>query len=679
MTTTLPAPPAAAAGSDRAAEGLAVDGLSVDQLLAIRAVGGTEGPRWSPDGDAIVFASSLGGSPELWSVAPDGGPLTRLTVGMGAVGHLATFLPRWSPTGRSVAYVSAKTGADEVWLWSADGGPDRQLTALGARIEAIAWSPSGDALAVASNAFGTFDIFLVEVPSGATRRLTSDPRYAVYPSFAPDGRILYVRLNESWIDHDVILIERDGTRPRVVLEDRDFFDYHYGRTFGAPVVSPDGRSFLFRSDRSGWQNVWLAPVEGGGEPSRIAPAEADQSEACWSPDGRSIAYVENHNGTLDLRVVDADGGDPRVLVAPSLGTCHGPSWSPDGAGIAYLYGTTTTSNDVHVVEVATGLTRALTRSALGGGVEGRLVVPEKVAYRSFDGEQISAYLYRPRRRSPGERFPGLLWIHGGPTSQFMDTYQPAVQHFVQQGYVVLLPNPRGSSGYGRRFEDLNNRDWGHGDLRDVLHGVEYLKTLDDVDPDSFGITGTSYGGIMSMAAVAFAPPGVFKAAIPCSGYGDFLQMTGEQELRHVKLLEYELGDPVRDREVYVHVSPIYHLKDATTPCFLIQGEGRYPGSSSSVDFALALEASYKPFWYKAYPGETYYVASAANVKRQLRDMQDFLDLYLKGVPVSRPDDGTRPLTHLSGTPLASGARRPGRAVADVAGGPRETPPPDVAN
>jgi hypothetical protein len=156
-------------------------------------------------------------------------------------------------------------------------------------------------------------------------------------------------------------------------------------------------------------------------------------------------------------------------------------------------------------------------------------------------------------------------------------------------------------------------------------------------------------------------------------------MTGEQELRHVKLLEYELGDPERDRDVYLHVSPIYHLANSTTPCFLVQGEGRYPGSTSSIDFGLALEALYKPFWYKAYPGETYYVANPANIKQQLRDMLDFLNLYLKGIPFQRPDDGTRPLTHLSGTAVASGAtqRRPG--VRQLPAGSHSTPPADVAN
>ena len=159
---------------------------------------------------------------------------------------------------------------------------------------------------------------------------------------------------------------------------------------------------------------------------------------------------------------------------------------------------------------------------------------------------------------------------------------------------------------------------------------------------------------MSMAAVAFAPPGVFQAAIPCSGYGDFLHMADEQELRHLKLLEFEFGTLPEAEAIYRRCSPIYSLAEATTPCFLIHGEGRYPGSSSSRDFAAVLEANYKPFWYKSYPGETYYVASPANVRQMLVDMRVFFDFYLKGIPHRLPDSALRPLTHISGVVTQSG-------------------------
>jgi len=259
----------------------------------------------------------------------------------------------------------------------------------------------------------------------------------------------------------------------------------------------------------------------------------------------------------------------------------------------------------------------------------------------------------------------------------MDTYQPQVQFFVDAGYVVLLPNVRGSSGYGRRFEALNDRDWGHSDLQDVIHGVEYLKTLPDVDPDSFGITGTSYGGIMTMNAVAFAP-NVFQAAVASSGYCDFVNMHGEQELRHIKLLEFELGKLPEDEEVYRRCSAIYKIEQATTPCFVLHGEGNYPGSSEGRTFALALEANYKPFWYKTYAGETYYVASPANVRRMLLDMKAFFDLYLKGIPHTLPNDGSRPLTHLSGVLGAGPASKAhGQRVAAPGVG-ASTPGRDVA-
>jgi dipeptidyl aminopeptidase/acylaminoacyl peptidase len=257
----------------------------------------------------------------------------------------------------------------------------------------------------------------------------------------------------------------------------------------------------------------------------------------------------------------------------------------------------------------------------------------------------------------------------------MDSWQPHVQYFVSQGYVVLMPNIRGSSGYGREFEDLNNADWGHGDLQDAVAGVEYLKTFPEVDSDHFGITGTSYGGILSMAAVAWTQ-GVFKAAIPCSGYGDFLQMANEQELRHIKLMDFEFGKLPDAEAVYRKCSSIYDLAGATTPCFVLHGEGQYPGSTASKDFALALEWNYKPFWYKAYQGETYYVAGGANVKRMLRDMRAFFDLYLKDIPHQLPDDGARPLTRLSG--LIPEKLRTG-GIRFPAAPPAGTPPKDMAN
>lgn len=601
--------------------------LTIDQMLAIRSWVGTDLPQWWAGGSQIAFVSGLGGETELWSVPAGGGFPTRLTTGMGSVRFLGARIPRVSPDGRWIAYLSERTGAAELWLWPTDGGPVRQLTHLGNNINMLSWAPDSQSLVLDCNRYGTFDIYRVAVPSGQATRLTRHPQYEVYPAFTPDGQhVVYVRLDERWADHDVMMMPASGGEGHVIARDHDFFDYHYGRTFGQPQISPDGQMMLIRSHRSGWLNYWHIALDGG-EPTPLCAEAADQSEATWSPDGKHIAFCSNHNGTISLCVVSAEMGAARTLVGPEMGACSAPQWSPDGKRIAYLFQTPTTPLDLWVVSVRDGATRQLTNAMLGGA-QSRLITPEKVAYQTFDGLSINAYLYKPPVIKEGDKFPGILWIHGGPTSQWFDAYYNYMQYFAMQGYVVLAPNIRGSSGYGKHFEDLNNGDWGHGDLQDVLAGVDYLKTLPYVNPDKMGITGTSYGGCMSMSAVGFAP-GAFQAAIPMSGYADWVAMYGEQELRHIKLLEYEFGPFETHQHVYRKCSPIYAVKQATTPTFVIHGEGKSPRSSASLDFAKALEKEYKTVQYKAYPNEGYYVQGLANTRQMWLDMLEWFDKFLK--------------------------------------------------
>ena len=157
--------------------------------------------------------------------------------------------------------------------------------------------------------------------------------------------------------------------------------------------------------------------------------------------------------------------------------------------------------------------------------------------------------------------------------------------------------------------------------------MEFLKGLPYIDRHKMAITGTSYGGIMSMAAVTNAP-GAFKAAIPCSGYADWIWACTHAELRHVKLWDYEIG-PWRENEaLYRKLSPINSVEKVTTPVFLIHGEGLYPGSEQSKLFARELQKYYKVFRYKAYPGENYYVRGLENRRQMLLDMLDFFNKFL---------------------------------------------------
>ncbi|MBM3789698.1 MAG: S9 family peptidase [Acidobacteria bacterium] len=617
-----------------------------DAVLSVRSLAGNEAPQWSPDGSRILFVSHLGGPAGLWSIPAGGGFPVGIVPDIGRVPFQMAHHARWSPDGDRIAYVSDKGGPaappeapvpSDIWTWSAAEGRSARLTALGARVGSLAWSPDGKWIAFSGGLRGNYDIWKVAVPTGELHKLTHDPRYELTPVWSPDGRkILYVRADERWVDHDIMEIGADGSSPRVVVQDRDFFDYGTAGTpaFGAPLPSPDGKTVLFRSWRSGWINYWTVPIAGG-EPGPLAPEPWDQSAARWAPDGRSVSFVSNRNGTLQLRVAPFPPGDPvepRMLVAPALGIVANPEWSPDGRSLCYGLATPTRALDLHVTELESGQSRQLTFSMPGGDIERQLAVPQKVVYPG-GGLNIHAYLYQPRSIRAGERRAAIVFAHGGPTSQYVDQYEYQMQFFAGQGYVVLAPNFRGSSGYGRAFADLNDKCWAHCDLDDLVAGVQYLKSLPYVDPDRVGITGTSHGGLLSMAGATFAP-GVFRAAIAHGGTADRIYYYHTQELRHIKQAESEFGPFEENAETYRYVSPFYFVRQVSTPIFVIWGEGRWPGSQNSKRYAAELERHYKVFRAKAYPGENYYVSGAANTRQMLLDMLEFFDQYLR--------DGSQP-------------------------------------
>jgi dipeptidyl aminopeptidase/acylaminoacyl peptidase len=605
--------------------------IQIDRLLEIGEAVSAEPVFWSRDATKIFYIGSGDGGPSLLALPADGGRPLIVCDRLGGMPFLAAHEPKISPNGRSVAFLSnAADGTGEgleveVWIKSLDEDtPPRQLTRFAAAINSFQWSPDSSSIALGSSSRGRYNVYSVEVSSGDVAQLTDSRNYEVYPTFAGLSRILFVRLDATWTRHEILALDKGDEAPVVLVTDEDFFDYHYGRTFGYPLSSPDGKDLLFRSHRSGWINYHLASAaDPTPDPVALIPAEADQSDAGWSPDGRSVAYIENHNGTCELRVVDRASGQVSIFDGGPDSACSFPAWSPDGKRIAYLRQSTVTPLGVWVVDIRSKERSCLTTNQF----DVDLIAPSKVSYPTFDGRQIQAYLYEPPP-SEDQKSPGLMWIHGGPTSQFSDTYQPWVQFFAHSGYTILLPNIRGSSGYGKEFEDLNNRDWGHDDLKDVLAGVDYLGRLATVDTGRMGIHGTSYGGCMTMSAIAWAPA-VFRAAIPHAGYSDWPAMYKEQELRHLQLLRYELGPYPEAADIYRRCSPINDVASIQTPTFVVHGAGRLPKSDASRQFVEEMRRFYKPVRYRVYEGECYYVRSLKGVSQMLADMLSFFDDHLK--------------------------------------------------
>lgn len=600
--------------------------LTAEDLTSVRSVVGGA-PQWFPDGSRILIGGALGGS-DLWAVPADGGFPESLNIRLGETAFLQANQPRFSPDGRYIAWLAQKDGATELYARSLADGRTLQLTRLGARINSYAWAPDSRRLALAGDKYGGFDIWTTDL-TGSAARITTDARYEVFPAWTPDGaRVVYVRLDDRWLDHDVLEVSAAGGTPRPIVSDTDFFDYQAGGTFGYPLVSPDGATLLFRSQRSGWINYWAVPMQGG-TPRPLAAEAANQGGARWSPDGKSVLYLSLTNGSQDLRVVALTGGTPRVVAKPDgMGLVANAEWSPDGSRIAYTRESPVAPADLFVIPAAGGAPKQLTRSASPAWIANGLIRPKKIQYPSPDGFTTNAYLYEPILRA-GAKAPGILLIHGGPTAQWSDNYQAEAQFLAMRGYAVLLPNIRGSSGYGKAFEDANNGCWGRCDLIDVQAGVEYLRTLPYVDGARMGITGTSYGGCMSLAASAFAP-GLFQAAVAVSGYGDWFHMIQEQELRHLKLVEYEFGPLPKEEARYRNSSPIFFVKDIQTPIMLLHGTGvPLPRSEASRLFAERLEMNYKPFVYKTYPSENYYVRRRENIVAMYADIVAYFDQHLR--------------------------------------------------
>jgi dipeptidyl aminopeptidase/acylaminoacyl peptidase len=197
-----------------------------------------------------------------------------------------------------------------------------------------------------------------------------------------------------------------------------------------------------------------------------------------------------------------------------------------------------------------------------------LVKPEFLRYKSFDGTEIEAALLRPAGYQTGTKVPLVVIVHGGPTSRWADSFQSWGQLLAARGYAVLYPNVRGSTGYGRRFLEMNRADWGGGDFKDVMAGIDFLIARGIADPDRLGIAGWSYGGYM--ASWAITQTNRFKAAMSGAGLSDLASEFGTEDGSSYD--EWFFGTPYEKPQGFINSSPITFIKHARTPTLILQGE-----------------------------------------------------------------------------------------------------------
>ena len=253
--------------------------------------------------------------------------------------------------------------------------------------------------------------------------------------------------------------------------------------------------------------------------------------------------------------------------------------------------------------------------------------------KSFDGKEIPSILYRPWPASKTNKVPALVWVHGGPGGQSRTGYRAVTQHLVNHGYAILAVNNRGSSGYGKTFYHLDDRDHGGGDLQDCVWGRKYLESLDWVDGDKIGIIGGSYGGYMVAAALTFEPE-VFDVGINIFGVTNWVRTMNEIPDWWADFREFlvaEIGDPVKDADKLRARSPLFHAKNIIKPLLVVQGANDpRVHQVESDELVAAARANGVPVEYVVFDDEGHGFRKRVNRITASEAYLKFLDKYLKG-------------------------------------------------
>ncbi len=345
-----------------------------------------------------------------------------------------------------------------------------------------------------------------------------------------------------------------------------------------------------------------------------------------------MTWRANVDGGSRIYVYDVAAKHAEALpLSPGVNSLGGnpDAYSRDNSKLLYYHNAANAPDDVWVYDLASRQSQQITHSLVAGLRSADMVEPSLVHYPSRDDKwTISAFAYVPNNIQRNGKFPAIVYIHGGPAAQTTDSFNRFIQYIVNQGYLVIAPNYRGSTGYGQAFTDANRGDAGGGELHDVLDAAEWIKQSGFVDPKKLIVMGGSYGGYLSMMAVTKAP-GMWAAAVPIVPFVNwFTEIANEDPL----LREYDLatmGDPVKNKALYEDRSPINFVDQIQAPLLLLAGghDPRCPASEAQ-QVADAIKKRGGSVQLKIYENEGHGFARVENQIDAYQRVSDFLKVHV---------------------------------------------------
>jgi dipeptidyl aminopeptidase/acylaminoacyl peptidase len=588
------------------------------------------GLAFSPDAQHLYFVSNISGQFNLWRVAVDGGWPEQLTTFTDDTVRIVGV----SPADGSVVLCADHDGdefhqlylirPDDPWPEKITDAPEVQHYVGG-----DAFSPDGTRIAYAANARTPTDmeVWVRDLESGETRAVFGEGMYAFPGAWSPDATKLVTMDFRNNSDSSLHLVDLEsGDVRELTPHDEE------GLYFPGPWAA-DGSGFYFLSDEGReYRGIAFYDIAAGTYEWFETP-ENDVEEVASSHDGAVLAWIVNEDGWDVVKLRDAESG--RDLPQPDLPRGARPhltgfqpplAISNDGTRAAMILSGPRRPPEAFVVETATGAARPVTESRMGVPAEDDLIDVDLISYPSFDGRDIPAWLYRPA--GADGRIPVVISIHGGPEAQERPLYQPLYQYLASRGIAVLATNIRGSTGYGKTYQRLIQRDWGGGDLKDWDHAVKWLHEQDWVDRDRIGVWGGSYGGFAVLTCVTRLPD-YWAAAVDIFGPFNLISFAKAVPPTWRRMMKRFVGDPEEDADLLRERSPVTYVENTKAPLLVIQG-AKDPRvvKGESDQLVEKLKSLGKTVEYIVFDDEGHGFTKRKNELTTMRASADWLEKYL---------------------------------------------------
>jgi dipeptidyl aminopeptidase/acylaminoacyl peptidase len=655
--------------------------FTVEEMLKLRRV---SDPSLSPDGRLVAYVVtdvSLERNSRvnhIWLVPVAGGEPVQIVKS-----DRGEDTPRWSPDGKRLAFVSTRDGSSQVWVVemgpNGAAGEPKKITSLATEAAGIVWSPDGRWIAFASDIYpacstnacnedalkrfegrasrarvfdhlmfrhwvswkeGRFSHLLLVQSDGSAAPRDVTPGEADVPpfslggptdyAFSPDSKELaFARktdpLESISTNSDLFLLDvtTPSAQARKITTN--------AAADGGPAYSPDGRYIAYRAQRrpgfeaDRWQ-VMLYDRKSG-EHKSVTPAWDRSADGyVWSHDSKSLFVLAEDQGRGALFTLELAGGPPRPL--ESSGSIGDVLPCPDGQTIVYTRSTIDAPTEIFRVSARDGVLAQLTHTNPGLAAF-KLRRAESVTYEGAGGTKIQAWVVKPPDFKEGQKYPLLYLVHGGPQSAWNDgwTYRWNAEVFAAAGYVVFMPNPRGSTSFGQQFTDEISGDWAGKVYEDLMKGADFAEALPYVERGKTGAAGASFGGYMMDWFLGHTTR--FKAIVTHAGVYNLTSMYGVTE--ELWFPEWDLkGTPWTNPELYARLSPHTYAKNFKTPTLVTHGEldFRVP-IGEGLQLFTALQRQGVPSRMVYLPDEGHWINKPANSALWYREFLAWMDRWVK--------------------------------------------------